>query len=266
MPNMHLLRQIIETHLADTPADLIVLPEVFNGMPSDYDVNAGRAAKQFLATLAKACGVAVIGGSIDYIHDDGRRRNTCFVVDCHGHDVGNYYKRVLFGAERYACTPGEGPGIFDINGLRVGVLICGDLWEPRHARELVGRVDVLCIPTKTTVPHESYTDYARRLWWNLALTRAMENGLPIVVSDWAESRQEATVLADGSKVRNVHFTSGGTSVSDPGRRPEFDQLQQTLWRGAAGLLSVTIDLDSIARFRDYRRSVGLLSATQEPQS
>jgi predicted amidohydrolase len=142
--------------------------------------------------------------------------------------------------------------------VRVGVLICGDLWEPALARELVDQVDLLCVPAKTTVPTDRYTEYARRLWWNLALTRAMENALPIVVSDWAEARHEAAALADGTKVRSVHHTSGGASINDPGRRPRFNEIQQVLPRGEPGLLAATIDLDAVARFRDYRRSMGLL--------
>jgi predicted amidohydrolase len=154
--------------------------------------------------------------------------------------------------------PGTGAGLFEVAGIRVGVLICGDLWEPAFARALVDCADLLCVPAKTSVPSEGHVDYARPLWWNLALTRAMENGLPIVVSDWAEARHEAATLADGTKVRNVHFTCGGSSIVDPGQRPNFDALQATLPPGQPGVLSATIDLDAAAAFREYRRSVGLL--------
>jgi predicted amidohydrolase len=142
--------------------------------------------------------------------------------------------------------------------VRVGVLICGDVWRPDLVMELCGSVDLICIATKTTVPDASHTEYARRLWHNLALTRAMENGLPVVVADWAEGRHESVALVDGRRVKSVHCTSGGSSITDPSRRPHFDQLQQRISTGGPGLLAGAIDLDAMAAFRDYRRSIGLL--------
>ncbi|UCD28008.1 MAG: carbon-nitrogen hydrolase family protein [Planctomycetota bacterium] len=258
MPDMHLIRQTIEKALVKEPADLVVLPEVFNGVPADYNPDAGPQARQFLSTLAKACKIAVVGGSIDYQHNLGNRRNTCFLFDSSGNEVGSYHKRLLFAHERESHQKGDGPGIFELAGIRIGVLICGDLWEPNYVRELIDRIDLLCVPAKTTVPSDSHTEYARRLWWNLALTRAMENALPIVVSDWPESRHEATRLIDGTKVHHVHYTSGGASITNPGKRPHFDDIQINLPRGKPGNLSATINLEEITKFRNYRRSVGLL--------
>ncbi len=258
MPNLHLLRQTAERVLTARPADLLVLPEVFNGMPSEYDPNAAGQARAFLATLAKACHVAVVGGSIDVSAPDGSRRNTCFVIDAEGREVGEYHKRLLFADEQGTRTAGTGPGVFEAAGVRVGVLICADLWEPAYMRELMGRADVVCIPAKTTVESAGYTDYARRLWWNLALIRSMETALPIVVSDWAESRHEAVASADGTRVHTVHYTSGGSSIVNPGKRPRMEEIQVTLSRGEEGSLAATIDLDEVEQYREHRRMVGLL--------
>lgn len=259
MPNMHLLRQSSEHVMRDHAPDLLVLPETFSGQPCDYDDGeGGRQARQFLHTLARACAVNVIGGSIDFQDDDGTRCNTCFVVDRGGSEVGRYAKRIRFDRERDQRQPGIAPGVFEVAGVRVGVLICADLWEPALARELLGRVDVLCVPAKTTVPSERYVRYARTLWWNLALTRAMENGLPVVVSDWAQDRHESKRLVEGTLVRDTHFTSGGASICDPSGRPEMTDIQRTIEVGGPGVLVATIDLDAVERFRAYRKSVGLL--------
>jgi predicted amidohydrolase len=258
MPNLHLIRLTVERALAASPADLLVLPETFNGMPSEYDADAGGQARTFLSTLAKACQVAVVGGSIDLPREDGSRRNSCFVVDAEGREVGAYDKRVLFANEQGTRTAGTGPGVFELAGIRVGVLICADLWEPVYLHELTGQVDLVCVPAKTTVESSSYTEYARRLWWNLAMTRAMETGLPLVVSDWCELRHEATAATGGTRVRSVHYTSGGSSIVDPGKRPMIDEIQVVLPRGQEGLLSAVIDLEATQRYREHRRTVGLL--------
>jgi len=262
MPNLHLIRQTAERALAAAPADLLVLPEVFNAVPSDYDPNLAGQARAFLCTLATACSVAVVGGSIDRLCEHGSRRNTCFVLDSDGREVGAYDKRVLFADEQGTRTPGTGAGIFELAGVRVGVLICADLWDAALMRELVGQADVLCVPAKTTVGSAAYTEYARRLWWNLALTRAMESGIPVVVSDWPEMRHEAVAAADGTRVRSVHYTSGGSSIVDPGKRPRMDELQLVLPRGQEGVLSSTIDLEALAAYRAHRRAVGLLAIGQ----
>ncbi len=254
---MHLLRQMLEKHLATSPADLVVLPEVFNGICDD-DPLAGGIARKFLSTLARALNAAVIGG-IDMQGEDLARRNNAYLVSASGEEVGVYCKRVMFGREIGSRRPGSSACVAEVAGVRVGVLICGDVWRAELVAELRDQVDLVCVCTKTTVPDAAHLEYARRLWWNLALTRAMENGLPIVVSDWAEGRHESTALADGQRVRSVHYTSGGASITDPGRRPDFDALQKTLPRGEPGILAATIDLDAVTRFRDYRRSIGLLS-------
>lgn len=263
LPNMHLIRQTLEAHFIERPADVVVLPEAFNGMPVDVDPFAGSPSRKFLRTLAAALGTTVVGGSIDMKVGDGPRRNMCFVVDASGRECGAYSKRVLFAHEQEHTTAGASRGIFEVSGLRIGVLICGDLWEPALARELLDEADVLCVPAKTTVPSDAFVAYARKLWWNLALTRAMENGLPVVISDWAADRHEAVSSAHAHKVRAVHYTCGASSIVDPGRRPDFDTMQRTVTAGHKGIVEAEIDLEAVAAYRRYRRSVGLLPGGPE---
>ncbi len=259
MPNMHVIRQTLERLAGEQPIDVAVLPEAFNGQAVEHDNGAaGEQARQFLRTLAKACGVHIVGGSIEYRHKYGRMYNSCFVVDRDGREVGEYAKRKLFAQEADTRTAGNRAGIFELDGFRVGVLICADLWFPELARELLNEVDVLCVPAKTSVPSDRYIDYARKLWQNLALTRALENALPVVVSDWAESRHQGKHVIEGTTVRQVHYTAGASSIVDPSVRPDPDRIQQMLAAGGAGVIVSAIDLEAVAKFRAYRASVGLL--------
>lgn len=259
MPNMHLLRQTCEQAVREYSPNLLVLPEAFNGMPCEFDDGAaGRQARQFLATLAKACRVHVIGGSIEYQDNDGTRRNACFVLDPDGNEIGRYDKRVLFDRELETRKRGTWAGVFELAGVRVGVLICGDLWDPALARELHGQADLLCVPAKSGVPTDRNVDYAREMWWNLALTRSVENALPVVVSDWASARHDTKRMTDGIVVRETHYTAGGSSICDPSHRPDTVKMQQKILRGATGVLVANIDLAAVAHFREYRQSVGLL--------
>jgi len=204
-------------------------------------------AREFVADLARVAEAHVVGGSVVRRDDGGRVTNTSFVADRTGRIVGEYAKRMLFATEADRRTPGRTPGVFDLGDLRVGVLICSDLWHPELARELAGRVDVLCVPAKTTVASSEFVVYARTLWWSMAVTRSVENVLPLVVADWCE-RDHQTV-----------HTSGGSSVNDPSGRPDVARLQRRIESGSPGHLVGRIDLDAVAQIRQYREAVGLLT-------
>ena len=66
-----------------------------------------------------------------------RRHNRASVL-CEGQVVAHYDKRELpnyqvFDERRY-FTPGEGVGVFEVEGVRVGLLICEDAWIEEPAR------------------------------------------------------------------------------------------------------------------------------------
>jgi predicted amidohydrolase len=257
--NMVVVRRLVEELAAQAPLDLVVLPEVFDGCFAPAPgVDRSADVRAFLGNLARGCGVHVVGGSVDCPMPAGRPRQACFVVDRQGNQVGRYDKRVLFSHEAERRSPGQGPGVFELDGVRVGVLICGDLWPPEFARELVDAADLLCVPTMTSVPSDTHVEYARVLWTNLALTRAMENGLVVAVSDWAADRHDESVIADGVKTRRTFYTCGAASICDPSHRPDINRIQHTHEGGQAGTLCARIDLATLAEYRKYRRAVGLL--------
>ena len=66
-----------------------------------------------------------------------RRHNRASVL-CEGQVVAHYDKRELpnyqvFDERRY-FTPGQGVGVFEVDGVRVGLLICEDAWFDEPAR------------------------------------------------------------------------------------------------------------------------------------
>ncbi len=264
MPNMHLIRQEVERIANGARTDLVVLPEAFLGMPAELDPNNEHVpqARQFIGTLARAIGTHLVGGTLEHREADGKIYNSAFVIDPEGNEIGRYDKRKLFSLEAETRTPGTSETIVDINGVRVALLICADLWHPELARVYMDRADVLVVPAKSSVPSDRHIDYARRMWTNLALTRGMENGLPVIVSDWAEARHSSPITQASMPIPQTHFTCGAANVVDPSHRPHADKIQSTLIQGRPGHLTVTIDLDALAKFRDYRRSVGLLPSPE----
>lgn len=254
--NLALVRETAERVHGRDPFDLLVLPECFNGAFDEPDCSVSAAAREFLGELAGRLEICIVGGSMEWRSPDGALFNTTFVYDPLGREVGSYHKRILFGREANRRTAGDSAGVFELRGWRIGVLTCADCWHPELARELVNRADILCVPAETVVPTRDHIVYARTLWHTLSMTRAEENALPVVVSDWAEGALSRDVVEDGDE--RGRFTSGATTIVDPSARPAIDRIQRTLPNGEAGALVVTIERERLAQFRAYRRGMGLL--------
>lgn len=248
--NLARIRRLLHSTALTRPLDLLVLPEIFNGWPAAQADPCADDARRFVGELARELGCIVVGGSLGWTDSGGARRNLSVVCDRTGREVGQYAKRVPFGLEQGRIEAGEADGVFECNGVRVAVLICGDLWRPELAAVCMRRADVLCVPTRTGVANELHALYARTLWWNLALVRGMETGLPVIVSDWAATRHDAP--------EHPHQTAGGASIVDPSGRPDIRRVQLRREDGGECVLRATIDLEAVEDYRAYRRSVGLL--------
>ncbi len=256
MPNLHMLRALCEQTTAYAPLDLLIFPEIFDGNP---ETTNGANAEQFFGHLARACDAHVIGGSTLVTDESGRSYNRTIVCHRSGEIAGRYDKRILFSSEQETRTVGEHDGVFDLDGIRVGVLICADFWHPELSRAMMGRVDVLAVVVKSSVPTESHKKYARALWRSMALTRAMENGFAVAVSDWADGRHDyGHGDSSDQRTRHTHFTSGGSSIVDPSHRPDMERIQRVLPGGVSGVLRADIRLEALEAYRSYRQRVGLL--------
>ena len=264
--NLNLVRERVEGLRGENPFDLLVLPECFNGMFDDEAKAVSRRAGRFLSELSRKLGVCIVGGSVERRAADGSVFNTSLVFDEGGSEVGRYDKRILFGQESRRRQAGKGPpGVFELRGWRVAVLICADFWPPELARQTCVAADLLCVPAETVVPTREHVVYARTVWFQMALVRAIEHAVPVAVSDWAETELrpgQSPLVADA---RRHHYTSGGSSIVDPSVRPDLGRMQHTLSDGGQGELVAALDLERVREFRAYRRSVGLLPAGMDSQ-
>lgn len=253
--SLDLVSRLAGELVRDAPVDVLVLPEIFDGDPEPSD---GTRARSFLAGLAKGHGAHVIGGSCLVRDEQGRQFNRCWVFDRSGREVAVYDKRVLFSGEASLREPGRLEGLVTLDALRFGVLICADLWHPELARDLFDRVDVLAVAAKTSVPSEAHQDYARASWQAMALTRALENGVAVIVADWPDARHDRAMQVDDARTRQTHYTCGATCIVDPSHRPNLQRLHRTMPPGQAGALRAEIRRAELHAFRSYRQSVGLL--------
>lgn len=168
--------QAIATQAKDN-VDLLVLPEMFL---TGYNIGAkavaelaqaqdGVAAQQ-IAELAKANHMAIVYGYPER-GEDGHIYNSVQLIDAHGESLCNYRKTHLFG-ELDRTMFSQGPDAFpvvDLEGWKLGLLICYDLEFPENARRLaLAGAELIVVPTANMAPYDFIADVTVR-------SRAFEN-------------------------------------------------------------------------------------------
>jgi predicted amidohydrolase len=140
--------------LVDAAVDLVVLPEYYWVRPDDGDVRATAAHAghdlEELARLSARLDAVLVGGTIVESGADGRLYNTAPVFH-DGREIGRYRKRRLMPGEAAAgLGTGDATPLFAAGGLRLGVLICADVFDPASYAGLAEhRPDVIAVPTNS---------------------------------------------------------------------------------------------------------------------
>ncbi|MFE5139905.1 carbon-nitrogen hydrolase family protein [Streptomyces fagopyri] len=142
-------------------AGLLAAPEMFlTGYAIGDDIGrlaepADGDAADAVAEIATRHGVAVAYG---YPERSGERvHNSAQLISADGTRLANYRKTHLFGCfERDHFTPGDQPVVqAELNGLRVGLMICYDVEFPENVRaHALAGTDLLVVPTAQMHPFQ----------------------------------------------------------------------------------------------------------------
>lgn len=162
---------------AQQGAQLLVCPEMFL---TGYNIGApavqrlaqpadGPAAQQ-IAGIARRTGVAIAYGYPER-GEDGQVYNAAQLIDRHGARLGNYRKTHLFGdldKSMFSAGADQFP-LIELNGWRLGLLICYDVEFPETVRRLaLAGADLILVPTANMVPFDFVCEVTVR-------ARAFEN-------------------------------------------------------------------------------------------
>ncbi|SFC55238.1 Carbon-nitrogen hydrolase [Alkalibacterium subtropicum] len=228
--NKRKITELIDTAVMRNKPDVLVLPEMWNVsfFPDDLKENSdkdGEETKRFLSGLARKHQVNIVGGSVA-VESGGHYYNTSYSFNREGELVHTYNKVHLFSPsnEHKKFTAGNELGIFELDGIKVGVATCYDLrfteWIRRMALE---DVQVLFIPAAW--PHPRV-----QAWETLLCARAIENQFFVVGVNSIGTTDKLT------------FCGHSTIYSPLGERV-------TSAREEEKLLWADLDLDSIAKAR-----------------
>ncbi|BDZ38823.1 carbon-nitrogen hydrolase family protein [Microbacterium suwonense] len=186
------IRRVTElvTEAAARGARVIVLPEYASFFTDPMDDSLAANAEtldgpfaQALRRLAAEHDVVVVAGLIEQA-DAGRVRNTLVAVSDAGVQA-MYRKQHLYDAfgqtESAWIEAGEAgqTSVFDVDGIRFGMMTCYDLRFPEVARTLVDAgADALIVPA------EWVRGALKEHHWNTLLTaRAIENTTYVIAAD-----------------------------------------------------------------------------------
>ena len=176
----------------DMRADLVVFPElsVCGYPPEDLLFHAGlrRRIEKALETIRDSVrDIAVLVGFPDYQDDD--IFNAC-VVFRDGEVLAHYRKHILpnysvFDEKRY-FSAGREASVFTLNGVRVGINICEDVWDraPPAASRAAGAEVLLAINGS---PYELDSQSQRE---EVVRQRVLEIGIPVVYLNMVGGQDE----------------------------------------------------------------------------
>jgi predicted amidohydrolase len=177
---------------ADAGAELIALPELFNGWGSARELQElaeplDGPTITWARSLARDLGVWLLAGSItEKIDGSDKRANTSCLIGPDGEIVATYRKIHLFDVNVEGFTyheskhvlPGDEIVVADAGPLRIGMSICYDLRFPEELR-----IQALRGATVVTLPSAFTAPTGKDHWEPLLRARAIENQVFVIAPD-----------------------------------------------------------------------------------
>ncbi len=206
-------------HARDEGAALVVLPELaLTGYPPE-DLLLKRhfidAADRQLEQLALAVEgiVALVGAPAP-----GRPLRNALYVLADGRIAGCYGKVVLpnYGVfdERRYFEPGSGPELVDLDGIRVGLTVCEDIWVPGPPASTAVEAGAELLVNASASPYHRGKGLERE---RMVGERALEVGVPIALCNAVGGQDE--LVFDGHSF--IVGGDGGTLARAAQFEPEL---------------------------------------------
>lgn len=173
-------------------ADLLVCPEMFltgynigpEAAASLAEARDGASAQQTIA-IARGAGIAILYGYPER-SDDGQIYNAVQLFDALGRSICHYRKTHLYGDldKSMFAVGGDDFPLVELNGWRLGLLICYDVEFPENTRRLaLAGADLILVPTANMKPYDFVAQVTVR-------ARAFENQCYVAYANYCGSEGE----------------------------------------------------------------------------
>lgn len=169
-----------------------------------------------LAEIAARNSMTLVAGFAE--RAGGAIYNSAALVESDGQRIV-YRKCQLYGAyEKAIFAPGDrAPAVFDLHGMKAGLLICFDVEFPEYTRRLaLAGAEIALVPTA-----QPDNEYAPLIAEKIVPVRAFENGIAIVYADhagrderFAYAGRSCIVMPDGRDAARAGPTGAAVIVAD----------------------------------------------------
>ena len=147
-----------------------------------------------ISMLARKHRMYVALGMITF--DERGTYNSIRIISPDGNDLRPYHKRALWGWDKNNFQPGNEGGIYDIDGIKVGVRICFEVRFPEYFRELFVEQVELALVAFADVGKVEQPGWVNTLQSHL-VSRAAENVMYVLSANSTSQHQLApTCLID----------------------------------------------------------------------
>lgn len=170
--------QYLKSHLSKLHCDLLLLPELSlcgylfpdrDALLACAEAVPGGAFTQRMLALSGEHSCTIIFGLAE--KENEKIYNTAVVVS-KGRYIGKYRKIHLSDFEKKLFDRGNENTVFEVDGLKIGVQICFDLWFPEVSREQLRMgADILCV----------LANFGGETTYHISRIRAIENVTPLVL-------------------------------------------------------------------------------------
>ena len=146
-----------------------------------------------MPTWRKSAGLAILYGYPERA-EDGQIYNAVQLIDAHGQRLCNYRKTHLFGdLDHSMFSAGEDDfPLVELNGWKLGFLICYDLEFPENTRRLaLAGAELILVPTANMVPFDFVADVTVR-------ARAFENQCYVAYANYCGHEGEIQYCGQSS--------------------------------------------------------------------
>jgi len=165
------------TKCLEDGADLVFFPEAFQyvmqkGLFLDTDrlKRIADAWQERCSELARRYRAYVVPWDY-FVGEDGKVRNSSYILDRNGNEVGRYCKcNPTYNERKRGLVPGTEYPVFDLDFGRVGILICFDNYFPESAASLGNQGAQLIL-------YPLYGDTLKPQWEMKLRTRAIDHSL-----------------------------------------------------------------------------------------
>lgn len=158
----------------------------------EFDKEISDKINEFWKGIAAKTGTNILAGRLERREDGVYNQGTVYAPD--GSILADYSKIHLYNQERETIVPGSELAIFELNGMKIGIIICADFGFPELTRAYAVKGCHLIAATSSW----AYPD--DDLWIICNQARAAENGVYVASVDRTGSVTDGIVKVGRSMV------------------------------------------------------------------